>query len=66
MIEENGRSRVYLGVHWLFDAFMEDHGGDPDLTQNIGGVPLGLAIAEDIFQAGNGKGPKKSKVGPRT
>lgn len=21
MIEENGRSRVYLGVHWVFDAF---------------------------------------------
>ncbi|MDQ3603371.1 MAG: phosphatase PAP2 family protein [Actinomycetota bacterium] len=66
MIEENGRSRVYLGVHWLFDAFMEDQSGDPDLTQNIGGVPLGLEIAEDIFQAGSGKGPKKSTVGPRT
>ena len=66
MIEENGRSRVYLGVHWLFDASREDQNGDLDLTQNIGGVPLGLKIAEDIFQAGSGKGPKKSTVGPRT
>ena len=52
MIEENGRSRVYLGVHWVFDAFMEKNNGDPDLNQNIGGVPLGLAIAEDIFADG--------------
>ncbi len=70
MIEENGRSRVYLGVHWVFDAFAVKNNGDPDLARKeggkfIGGVPLGLQIAEDIFQAGGGKAPKKSTVGPR-
>jgi hypothetical protein len=65
MIEENGFSRVYLGVHWSFDAFALDATDKPDVTQNIGGVPLGLAIAEDIFAAGHGKGPAKSSVGPR-
>lgn len=49
MIEENGFSRVYLGVHWSFDAFALDGSGKPDLSKNIGGVPLGLKIAEDIF-----------------
>jgi vanadium chloroperoxidase len=52
MIEENGRSRVYLGVHWVFDAFAVDPAGQMDLATNIGGVPLGLAIANDI--AANG------------
>ena len=66
MIEENGFSRVDLGVHWVFDAFALTDDGAPDLDRNIGGVPLGLKIAEDIFQAGDGKGPKKSPVGPRT
>jgi hypothetical protein len=66
MIEENGFSRVYLGVHWVFDAFAVTDDGDPDLDRNVGGVPLGLDIAEDIFQAGSGKAPKKSTVGPRT
>jgi vanadium chloroperoxidase len=61
MIEENGRSRVYLGVHWVFDAFAVGSKGAPDLTRNIGGVPLGLTIAEDIFN----DGMKKSTVGPR-
>ena len=65
MIEENGFSRVWLGVHWSFDAFALDSSGKPDLTRNIGGVPLGVTIAEDIFKAGMGKGPKKSTVGPR-
>jgi vanadium chloroperoxidase len=62
MIEENGRSRVYLGVHYVFDAFAVDNQKNPDLNRNIGGVPLGLKIAEDIFQAGTGKAPKKSNV----
>lgn len=62
MIEENGRSRVYLGVHWVFDAFAVNSSGDPDFTRNIGGVPLGLSIAEDIFTSGGGKAPKKSVV----
>ena len=58
MIIENGRSRVYLGVHWVFDAFAVDDHNHPDFSQNIGGVPLGLAIAEDIF----GNGMTKSTV----
>ncbi len=61
MIVENGRSRVYLGVHWQFDAFMADVHGNPDLSQNIGGIPLGLTIAEDIFH----NGLNLSNVGPR-
>jgi vanadium chloroperoxidase len=48
-------------VHWVFDAFAVDSKGAPDLTRNIGGVPLGLTIAEDIFN----DGMKKSTVGPR-
>ena len=52
MILENGRSRVYLGVHWVFDAFAVDDHGNPDLTRNVGGVPMGLAVAEDIFAGG--------------
>ena len=56
MIVENGLSRVYLGVHWFFDAFALDEDGNPDLGEDqIGGVPLGLRIAEDIFGV-NGKG----------
>lgn len=60
MIEENGRSRVYLGVHWVFDAFAVKNNGKPDLSKNIGGVPLGLKIAEDIFNSGMVPSP----VGP--
>jgi vanadium chloroperoxidase len=62
MIEENGRSRVFLGVHWVFDAFAVNNSGKMDLDRNIGGVPLGLKIAEDIFNAGDKKAPKKSSV----
>ena len=62
MIEENGTSRVYLGVHWVYDAFVRDPTtGEMDLSQNIGGVPLGLAIANDLATNGleqaNGAGP---------
>jgi len=63
MIIENGLSRVDLGVHWVFDAFaVKTVSGAqvPDLSQNIGGVPLGLAIAEDIFKSGM----KRSNVEP--
>jgi hypothetical protein len=49
---ENGRSRVFLGVHWVFDAFAVNSNGDPDFTENVGGVRLGLTIAEDIFGSG--------------
>lgn len=61
MIIENGLSRVYLGVHWVFDAFRMKN-GKPNLLKNIGGVPLGIDIAEDIFSSGL----KRSTVGPRT
>jgi hypothetical protein len=61
MIEENGRSRVFLGVHWVFDAFDVKPNGQMDLSKNIGGVPLGLTIAEDIFSTNM----QKSPVGPR-
>lgn len=60
MILENGYSRVYLGVHWYFDAFALDNAGAPDLSQKIGGVRLGLDIAEDIFAAGNGLAPRRA------
>jgi hypothetical protein len=62
MIVENGLSRVYLGVHWSFDAFATDKQGRLELDRNIGGVRLGLDIAEDIFQ----RGMKKAQAaGPR-
>lgn len=67
MIVENGLSRVYLGVHWVFDAFVEP---TPAAIQKkvkgkyVGGVPLGLAIAEDVFGFGKGLGPKRSDAGP--
>lgn len=65
MIDENSRSRVYLGVHWIYDGFAVDAENKPDLDQNIGGVPLGLRIAEDIFNEGRALGLKKSPVPPR-
>ena len=52
MILENGLSRLYLGVHWVFDAFAVDASGNPDFAQNVGGVPLGIAIANDICASG--------------
>jgi hypothetical protein len=68
MIIQNGRSRVDLGVHWVFDAFMVDNNEQPDLDRQdaaglrFGGVPLGLTIAEDIFDDGMNH---PSPVGPR-
>ena len=64
MIEENGFSRVYLGVHWFLDAFaFKTNKEEPDYTKKrIGGVNLGIAIAEDMWTFGNQKGPKKSTV----
>ncbi len=52
MIEENSRSRVFLGVHWVFDGFAVNEADEIDLTQNIGGVRLGLDIANDIATNG--------------
>ncbi|WP_430231982.1 hypothetical protein [Nitrosomonas communis] len=60
MIIENAISRIFLGVHWSFDAFALNSDGDPDLTRNIGGVRLGLDIAEDIWNFGSMKAPKLS------
>jgi len=65
MIIENAVSRVLLGVHWIFDAFDFTEGDDgqlvPNLTnENIGGVPLGLRIARDIFASGSGRAPKRT------
>jgi vanadium chloroperoxidase len=71
MLIENGISRVLLGVHWVFDAFaVKGPKRQPDLTKKvgkrfIGGVPLGLIIAEDIYGAKR-RAPEKSTVGPRT
>ena len=63
MIVENGLSRVFLGVHWSLDAFALKANGEPDWTRDmLGGAPLGLRIAEDMWQFGNKKGPKKSAV----
>lgn len=63
MIEENGRSRVFLGVHWVFDAFAQDpKTGEMDLDQNVGGVRLGLDIANNLAANGlveaNAAGPR--------
>ena len=65
MIVENGMSRIFLGVHWSFDAFDLKHNSKPDLTkEDIGGVSLGLRVAADIFAQGGGIAPHKSTVAP--
>jgi vanadium chloroperoxidase len=71
MIIENGFSRVYLGVHWSFDAFAVDNTGNPDFSEDkIGGAPLGVKIAEDIYskiiKGGFNSGILKSTVPPRS
>ncbi|MGP9019955.1 hypothetical protein ACT1U9_16350 [Streptomyces sp. BR1] len=52
MIKENSISRVFLGVHWNYDGWTPDTSGEMDLTHNIGGVRLGLDIANDIASHG--------------
>ncbi|WP_460728421.1 vanadium-dependent haloperoxidase [Nocardia heshunensis] len=52
MMEENARSRVFLGVAWPFDAFGADLAGHMDLSQNTGGVRLGRDIADDLWASG--------------
>jgi vanadium chloroperoxidase len=58
MIQENSISRVFLGVHWVFDGYLPGPAASMNLAENIGGVPLGLRIAEDISRGGL----KKSSV----
>ena len=76
---DTGISRVFLGVHWRFDAFASkdvlasttvkqdgttDYKASQDVRYNtlgpradrpglfpIGGVPLGIGVANDIFQS---------------
>jgi hypothetical protein len=38
---ENSVSRIYLGVHWRFDGIPRN------AANNVGGVPLGLAIGQE-------------------
>lgn len=62
MIIENALSRVFLGVHWIFDQFdfsESKTGLQPDLgNERIGGVGLGLRIARDVYAHGGGKAPQ--------
>lgn len=62
MIEENGFRPVFLGVHWASDAFAVNEADEMDLTRNVGGVRLGLDIADDI--AANGL-KAAAAAGPR-
>lgn len=64
-IIENALSRVYLGVHWRFDGLgvikpddltckIPDDPSKPDKLNNniekeLGGVPAGLKVAEQVF-----------------
>lgn len=53
-IFENAVSRVFLGVHWRFDGTTgTDAASMLAAGDNIGGVPLGMAIAEDLAGAAN-------------
>ena len=52
---DNAVSQVFLGVHWQFDGLNTTVKKPADIltdTSNIGGVPLGRAIANDIFTNG--------------
>lgn len=57
---ENGLSRVFLGVHWSFDAFGINDKGELDLSRRMGGIPLGFDIAENIFKEALGGGPRRA------
>jgi hypothetical protein len=77
MILENSRSRVFIGVHWIFDGFAVNAQNTPLLNKDVdlatgvagvGGVPLGLAIANDICDNGllanNGAAPAPMMAAP--
>jgi hypothetical protein len=52
-IYDNSVSRVYLGVHWRFDGTTgESVQSMLTASDNVGGVPLGRAIARDIVTTG--------------
>lgn len=89
-IFENAMSRIFLGVHWRYDAFSDyrpvgsedpfEHSPDlPDphtvsygglgndghgmAGEMTGGIPLGIAIANQIFDAGL-SAPEHGAAGP--
>ena len=47
-------------INRSYDSFFPKDGDVlvPDLTRNVGSLPLGLNVAESIFSAGNGLAPK--------
>jgi Vanadium chloroperoxidase N-terminal domain/PAP2 superfamily len=50
---ENSVSRIFLGVHWRFDGTSAKSPKKMlEATDKIGGVPIGRAIAEDLFVNG--------------
>ena len=46
--------------HRHYDSFYPKDGNPlvPDLTKNVGSLPLGMTVAESVFSAGNGLAPK--------
>jgi Vanadium chloroperoxidase N-terminal domain/PAP2 superfamily len=64
-IYENSVSRIFLGVHWRFDGTSaQDAKAAIAVNDMIGGVPLGLAIAEDIVGQNNINPSPASAVPP--
>lgn len=50
---DNSVSRIFLGVHWRFDGTSGENVSKMlKATDNIGGVPLGRAIAKNILDSG--------------
>jgi vanadium chloroperoxidase len=52
---DNALSRVFLGVHWRFDGLGQNVTNASKIltdNSNIGGVPVGRKIAQDIFNGG--------------
>lgn len=50
---DNSVSRVFLGVHWRFDGIDESVANPGDIltdSSDVGGVPIGRAIAKNIFE----------------
>jgi vanadium chloroperoxidase len=50
---DNSVSRIFLGVHWRFDGTSGENVNKMlKANDNIGGVPLGRAIAKNILDTG--------------